>query len=123
MNFKVSIREAISDYAGQTSSGRIAMWISIAFAIICASTGFAFGVWCHDAIKLPQLLSYCANNVLMFLGAAFTFYGSSKLTEGFTKKWAPTIAKTVLKNDTLSSALETTAALTPSEKEPTNGNK
>jgi hypothetical protein len=119
----LKLHEAIVDYAGQLSSGRIAMFISLCFAIFSACTGYAFGIWMKDPVKLVQMLSFCTTSITLFLGSAATFYGSSKLTETFSKKWAPQIAQTVLKNaapDTTSTVSDT-SSIPPSDPEQQNG--
>ena len=107
---KLHWHELLMDYAGQLSAGRGGMIVSLLVAILVALLGLLCGINA-PVEKMPTIFSYSAQIVVLFLGSAFTFYGSSKATEAFTKKWAPSIAKTVLKNDSLALSLEATAEL------------
>lgn len=103
---KTKLGEALQDYAGRTSYGRLSGLLCLVFSQAIALGGLFFP-------ENEKVLSYCSTISLQFLGAAVAFYIPSKASEAYIKKWSPK----------LENAIENVSPKTPNSSdssEPTN---
>ena len=87
---KTKLGEALQDYAGNTSYGRLSGLLCLVFSQAIALGGLFFP-------ENEKVLSYCSTISLQFLGAAVAFYIPSKASEAYIKKWSPKLIEAVAK--------------------------